>query len=317
MPRDIARDMIRTLALAPAERRFVEDIAAQWVGVNDLLAAAAGPREPLGELLVKAGRLGPAELEAALAEQAQCGLKLGAVLVRRGCLTAPELRLALAFQNRLGGAAGRGGPLQLGNLLVAMGRITAEQLEEMLARQRESNRRLGEMLISAGYLSEPEVADGLRLQQTLRRLALAVLLATSLVPATAAAGQSHSPITLTATVLPYHSLDIVRQAPTLIIMPEDIARGYVDVPGGTHLRARSNDGKGFAMSFDSRLKLFDRVTITGLPRAVDIGPDGGEVHQPYAGRDASMQLSYRFFLASELAPGSYAWPLRISSSIVY
>ncbi len=318
MPKEIAIELIRTLDLSPDERRFVEQISAQWVGANDVLAVAAGPREPIGELLISAGRLTRAQLDQALAGQSRSGERLGEVLVRNGWLTASEVRLVLAFQKRLGrSATDAAGPLQLGNLLVATGAITPEQLQDGLQQQQQSKRRLGDTLVGAGYVSEPEIARGLHLQRTLLRLALEALLASTLAPATAAAASAYSAITFSATVLPYHKLDVVRQAPTLTVTPEDIDRGYVDVPAGTQLRAQSNERKGFSVSFDPRARLFERATITGLGKAVEIGPEGGAVNQVYPGRDTLLQLSYRFYLAAGLVPGSYPWPLQISSSVVY
>ena len=236
MPKEIAIELIRTLDLSPDERRFVEQISAQWVGANDVLAVAAGPREPIGELLISAGRLTRAQLDQALADQSRSGERLGEVLVRNGWLTASEVRLVLAFQKRLGrSATDAAGPLQLGNLLVATGAITPEQLQDALQQQQQSKRRLGDTLVGAGYVSEPEIARGLHLQRTLLRLALAALLASTLAPATAAAASAYSAITFSATVLPYHKLDVVRQAPTLTVTPRTMSTAATS----TFRRARS------------------------------------------------------------------------------
>ena len=40
-------------------------------------------------------------------------------------------------------------------------------------------------------------------------------------------------------------------------------------------------------------------------------------HQPFTGKQMLMRLSYRFFLAPEVAPGNYPWPLQISSTVMY
>src|SRR4029453_2009369 len=202
MPKEIATELIGTLDLDPEDRRFIGEISAQWVRPNDVLAAAAGPREPIGELLIKAGRLTRAQLDQALADQSESGLRLGEALVRRAWLTDSELRLVLAFQKRLGRkSVSNAGPLQLGDLLVAMGGIPREQLDEALRQQQQSKRRLGDALVSAGYVSEPQVERGLRLQQTLLRLALAALLASSLAPAAAAAAAPYSAINVSAALL--------------------------------------------------------------------------------------------------------------------
>jgi hypothetical protein len=320
MPRDIAAGLVPALDLAVEERQLVLALSAQWVSANDILASAAGPRDTIGELLVKSGRLTRQELERALADQRQSGRKLGEIMVRHGMLSPAEVRSVLAFQRRLG-VAGSGSPcpLQLGNLLVATGTIAPAQLERALAQQRQSKRRLGDALVGAGYVTEQQVAQGLRLQQTLLRVALAVLLTLSVPqPAVGAAGgATHANIMFSATVLPYLRVDVLRQTPTLTVTPADVSRGFVDVPSGTALRAVSNDHQGFTVSFDPRLRVFERVRILGLDGSVEIGPNGGAAHHAYSGRDTSLELSYRFYLAAGLAPGSYPWPLQISSSVTY
>jgi len=318
MPRSLAADLIHSLDLSAEDRATVLTLSAPWAGVNDVLAAAAGPRMPLGELLVRAGRLTPLQLDTALADQRVSGRRLGEVLIRNGLLNAAELRAILAFQQRL---AGRGcanaGPMQLGNLLVAIGRISPAQLDFVLERQRISKCRLGEALVDAGLATETQIAHGLRLQQVMLGVAVAVLLALSIPRAAAAPGAAYGAIALSATVLPYHRVEVVRQVATLNVTPADIARGYVDVPAATSLRAQTNARQGFRINFDPRSDWFDHATISGIGGSVDIGPGGGAAHHAYAGRDTSLELSYRFYIAPGFAPGSYPWPLQISSSVVY
>src|SRR6266404_4937965 len=90
-PQDPLKDLIGTMGLTPEQRHLVERICAQWVRVEDILETAAGPREPIGELLVKAGRITRPQLDLALAEQRQGREKLGEILVRKCWLTEPEL----------------------------------------------------------------------------------------------------------------------------------------------------------------------------------------------------------------------------------
>jgi hypothetical protein len=60
-----------------------------------------------------------------------------------------------------------------------------------------------------------------------------------------------------------------------------------------------------------------RKAGTGLAGGLELGPEGGMAHQPFTGKQILMRLSYRFFLAPEVAPGSYPWPLQISSTVMY
>ena len=311
---------LHTTSLWAEERQAVERICAQWASVDDILDAAAGPREPIGELLLEAGRLTRAQLDCALAEQRSTKEKLGQVLVRKGWLRRAELVALLAFQNRLDAKRRRAGPLQLGNLLVSTGRITSEQLQDGIARQSRSKQRLGEALVDAGAITDEDIARGLKLQRILVGVALAAAFALSGTPKqarAAPASSGSSTMQVSANVLPYLRLRVLKQTASLDVTPEDVARGYIDVPAGTDLMARTNDRNGFSLSFDARSTVFRKAQVTGLANGLEIGPDGGLSHQPFTGSQMLMRLSYRFFLAPEVGPGSYSWPLQISSTVMY
>jgi hypothetical protein len=64
---------------------------------------------------------------------------------------------------------------RLGDILVANGQITREQLASALASQRQSGRRLGDELVAAGYVTPSVVALALRVQ---RRLTFAAMCST-------------------------------------------------------------------------------------------------------------------------------------------
>jgi len=55
----------------------------------------------------------------------------------------------------------------LGSLLVAQGVVSAEQIEEAMAEQRQSGARLGEILIARGYTSRAAIIDALAQQAEL------------------------------------------------------------------------------------------------------------------------------------------------------
>lgn len=314
-------DMLHTTALLPEEREAVARICAQWETLDDILDAAAGPREPIGELLLAAGRLTRPQLDRALAEQRFTKERLGEVLVRKGWLGQAELTALLAFQQRLEATrAGRAGPLQLGNLLVSTGRISSEQLQDGIERQSRSRQRLGEALVVAGAITELDVARSLKLQRILVGIALGAALALSGTPKqarAAPASTASSTMRVSATVVPYLRLQVLSQPATLDVTPEDVERGYVDVPAGTDLMARTNDRNGFSLSFGARSNLFRKARVNGLDEGLEIGPEGGLAHQGFGGNRMLMHLSYRFFLAPQVGPGRYPWPLQISSTVMY
>jgi len=179
-------------------------------------------------------------------------------------------------------------------------------------------RRLGGALVAADSDSERDIARGLKPRRILASIALAAAFALCASPETArAASVGSSTMKVTANVLPYLRLQVVKQVSTLNVTPEDVARGYIDVPAATDLMARTNDRNGFALSFDARSNVFRKAQVTGLASGLELGPEGGMAHQPFAGKQMLMRLSYRFFLAPEVAPGSYPWPLQISSTVMY
>jgi hypothetical protein len=317
------------MELTAEHRRLVEHICAQWVRLEDILETAAGPRQPVGELLVKAGRITRSQLDQALAEQQQGREKLGEILVRKCWLTEPELTALLAFQERLGTAeVQHAGPLQLGNLLVSAGKITFERLQDGIRRQRESKKRIGEALVEAGYTTEEQIAQGLAPQRVLLGAALVALLllpgaAASASPllapgkARATTSSNSTQIQVSATVGPYVRFDVLQQTPLLTITAEDIQHGYVDVPAGTRFRTRTNHRNDFLLNFDSRSNVFERVSVTGIGGTVEIGPAGGAVRAAYTSPESSARVSYRFYLAQGVQSGNYPWPLQISASVTY
>ena len=54
--------------------------------------------------------------------------------------------------------------MRLGDLLVASGTITGQQLERALALQKETKQRLGDVLIQNGFITEAQLIDALRVQ---------------------------------------------------------------------------------------------------------------------------------------------------------
>jgi hypothetical protein len=115
------------------------------------------PWRLLGELLVAKDLIGSDELEAALAEQRRSRRRLGEILVDRGALSAIQLLDVLAEQygvalDDVGASAAPAEPepgdwRPLGRILVARGELSQTALDEALAAQRATGRRLGEILV--------------------------------------------------------------------------------------------------------------------------------------------------------------------------
>ncbi len=172
--------------LDEAELETILSVQKECSSPAEAIAAAAGMRELLGELLVRARRLRPDSLGEALEEQERTGEKLGTILVRKGLITAAELTAVLGFQRRQGAEQKERSALRLGEILVRNRMISREKIEEALRRQKVSRKKIGEVLVEGGYLKPEQLTRGLCLQQKLLTAALAAALSfASVLPARA------------------------------------------------------------------------------------------------------------------------------------
>jgi hypothetical protein len=197
----------------------------------------------------------------------------------------------------------------LGEILIATGEISRQQLIDALARKQATGRLLGEELIAAGHLQPRRLARALKLQ---RRLVFGALIA-ALVPTgtdDAAAGQARAYMSVSATVVDSVSIRAIYQAQNLVVTPGDVARGYVEVPAGSRLEIR-NPGP-CAFEFRATGELFSSVRISGVDGVAELGPSGGTLLQKPAAGGGAVAVNYRFALAPGIAPGAYGWPLSLT-----
>jgi hypothetical protein len=201
---------------------------------------------------------------------------------------------------------------RLGEILVAQGKITPEQLAIALDRQKTSGRRLGEELIRAGFVQRGAVSRALRIQRRVVFGALTTLAAASVAPhvdAAAVRGQ----MAVSAFVPAQTVGQVVAQPSEITITAADIARGYVDIPAASQLRITSNNPVGYVVDFFSRLPIFTSVRVSSSDGSADLGPDGGAiVERGRHGRDMPLHLSFRFNLTAQVQPGTYPWPLALN-----
>ncbi len=105
----------------------------------------------LGKTLVSKGYITEEELDKALSEQK---VRLGEVLVRSDRITAEQLHIALAHQKKES--------VKIGEICQKLGYITSEDLTWALNRMK---RRLGQILIEIGVLKDDELEQALALQK--------------------------------------------------------------------------------------------------------------------------------------------------------
>jgi hypothetical protein len=218
---------------------------------------------------------------------------------------------AAAVHAQAGASAADRAP-RLGEILVAQGKITPEQLAIALERQKTSGRRLGEELIKAGFVQRGVVSRALRMQRRVVFGALTTLAAASIAPH-ADAASVRSQIAVTAFVPAQTVAQTVTQPSQITITAADIARGYIDMPAAAQLRVTSNNPVGYVVDFFSRLPIFTSVTVSSAGGSADLGPDGGAIVERGAhGRDLPLHLSFRFNLTAQVQPGTYPWPLALN-----
>ncbi len=314
--------LVRMQVADPEEIAAVVSIQSDLASLEDAVRSAAGVRQCLGELLRKARKVSPEQLEDALSEQLRTGEKLGEILVRRGSLTKEQLDAVLAFQKYQAGEASASVRFRLGEILVATGRITREQLDAVLARQKLTKKILGDLLVESGAVEPQHVARGLRLQDMLVTAALVAALSLAEVAGaqeaprvseSVAAGAAR--IQVTAAVPSRATLRILHQDGTLVVTPEDVARGYVDAPAASRIEVSNNNRRGCLLVFEGIAgpgAPFGRISVRGFEREVEIGPGGGFVPHPYAPAPVTAELSYRISLDRGVRPGTYPWPLQVS-----
>jgi hypothetical protein len=310
--------LVRMGLIDPTDLKVVLSVQGNLASAEDAVKAAAGIRQLMGNLLRQARRISCEQLDFALTEQQKTGEQLGKVLLRLGLLTEKELDTVLAFQHNQGADRPVPVPFRLGEILIASNYITREQLEDALDRQKLSQKKLGEVLVEAGYVELRHVDHGLRLQKMLMTAALVAALSLSAVPdvhpsSAGSASSSSAKITVTATVLARASLKILHQTPELVVTNADISRGYVEVSAASKIEISNNSPAGYLLAFEGLAAPFNEVYVQGLGSEVQISSGTGLVRQQYTKGTVTAALSYRFVLAENAEPGTYAWPLAISA----
>ena len=302
--------------LDKAELYAVLWIQRDFSTVKEAIMAAAGLRHLLGELLLTAFCITQDQLNTALDEQKKTGEKLGEILVRLGFLDQRQINVTLSFQSRQGEKK-IPSCLMLGELLISAGYITHEQLEDGLKRQHESGsgKKIGEVLVEAGYAKQRHIDHGLRIQKKL--VAAALIAALSLAPISeAVSAQTSTPamstqIQVTARVLARASVHVLRQPAEIVVTDADIKRGYLDVNVGSLLEIRNNSRAGVNMTFETHGLSFKEALVSGFGRDVALGPNGGIITHKIIGTSV-VALNYRFIFDESSQAGTYSWPLSVS-----
>jgi len=302
-----------------ADLEAVLSVQKEFACPEDTIKAAAGVRELLGELLLRAKRLTPESLKEALAEQHRTGLKLGDILVRKGYLRESELDTILAFQEQQSSKELQPSPLRLGEILVRTRAITREKLEEALKRQKLSHKKIGEILVESGYIKPGQLDHGCRLQQKLITAALVGMLSfVSLSPAKAfdlppSRSGAKMQINIAAVVKARTNMNIIRRIQEIVVNNTDIDRGYVDVPVASLGEAESDSPKSDIPPFEGLDWPFHKAQAGELAQEImRISGGADAIQQPSLQGTTARGPNIRFILAENAQPGTYG-PLTISA----
>ncbi len=108
--------------------------------------------QPLGEMLVHAGKMDNGQLQKGLDEQRQVPrIPIGQILIQNRTLSQAQLEEATSLQKRKG--------TRLGEVLIEAGLATAEDIDHALAEQRRGGgRRIGQILIDLKLVSEVDLS---------------------------------------------------------------------------------------------------------------------------------------------------------------
>jgi type IV pilus assembly protein PilB len=178
---------------------------------------------------------------------------------------------------------------RLGEILVRDGRIVRDQLEEALKRQKEVGKRIGEVLIEMGYLSEQEVIKALGEQGGYvavdeERLVGADIEAVRLVPELFAREYHVLPIERTDSVVTVAmsdpddivAVDNLRKLTGLTIQPQIAATSAIDRAIDTHFKEIRKSGEVDqvleGLDFVIETDTDDDLDINRLKREVDDAP---------------------------------------------
>jgi hypothetical protein len=101
---------------------------------------------------------------------------------------------------------------------------------------------------------------------------------------------------------------------TVAITADDVRRGYLDVPRAVAFQIRSNVREGYLVRFDSLPEPFARAHVTWQQVHVVVGRSHEAwVAQPYMQGTQRVSADVRLELSPGTMPGTYSWPLEIST----
>jgi hypothetical protein len=142
---------------------------------------------------------------------------------------------------------------------------------------------------------------------------LLVTLAQLLSGVAAAAGSPEDEFAVWAIGLPNGFVAMEHESRTIEVSAEDVARGMLEISAGTRLLIVGTKLMRVAVRFRSSGHPFRAVKIGGTGDGAEF-TQTGEAHLAAQGHPERgiATLNYRFTLAPDTVPGTYAWPLQMN-----
>jgi hypothetical protein len=126
------------------------------------------------------------------------------------------------------------------------------------------------------------------------------------------ATQTHASFTVGARVLATATLRVNSEPLEVLVLPEDVSRGYVEISEPTRVQVSSNSPMGYTLVLVPQSTWFSGLTVRCADAEVTMGADGGAIVERRHAGASSLELTFRFALASELTPGRYPWPVHLA-----
>lgn len=123
-------------------------------------------RKKLGEILISQGFINETQLMHALEEHRRIGKSIGTTLVKLGYISDQDLSGVLGEQIQLNQRK------RIGEVLIDQGLLTEEQLHLGLEEQKRTKKLLGKCLVGLGFISEDKLIDVLSAQLDIQHVVL-------------------------------------------------------------------------------------------------------------------------------------------------
>ena len=149
-------------------------------------------------------------------------------------------------------------------------------------------------------------------QRNLRRLGGSVAALMLACPIAGAQGFAGAPAAVWAIGLADGYIIMEHQESVIHVTATDVARGAVEVRGGSRFVVTSGSPARYTVNLQEGSAQFRSVQVEGRDRVIALDQDEAlAAHQGSAPWRRVISLDYRFTLAPETAPGTYAWPVEL------